>query len=272
MNALERISQIINKLHEEKASVGAEIEEYLHAASEQIIKDEKTKKLSQYLVISEYIEAEITTPPPPFEKLSAQEKAQVVQLLNKRLAQVNNTQEKTQLIASLVLEYIQQNIPATKVDSFIVLFLKRVIEQIKAQVSTNKESALGYAYLIIWLSQKIPNLLRKYKYTMFTSALPLDCLLGMYRVYFTILKQMGEMEDAWSFIHSLLKYTEDIGNTFNPCVLAVFLDVLQDPMRCTYREKWMEMEAYIQNVYIPAVDPSRYKTEMQQISDYLKKK
>ncbi|KAI5166710.1 hypothetical protein NEIG_00609 [Nematocida sp. ERTm5] len=270
MNALERITQIINKIQKEREELEVEISEYLVTDEAQRVKAQREKDLKQYLVISEYIEKEITAPKAEkSEKLSPQEKAQAVQLLNKRLSQVNNTQEKTKIISNLVIEYIQQNIPNTKLDAFTVILLKRMIEQIKAQVSTNKESAVGYAYLLMWLSQSIPNLISKYKYTMFTSALPLDCLLGMYRVYFTVLKESNNPGDAWTFISSLLNYTEEISSTFNPCVISVFLDVLLLFMRNIYTKSWFKIEDYIKNIYLPLVDSKKYATEILQIKSYL---
>ncbi|KAH9387312.1 uncharacterized protein NEMAJ01_2208 [Nematocida major] len=269
MSALERIIRIFEANQKEQATLLERIEKYVQIEENIKLDAEHKKRLRQFLVVSEYIEQEVSRPQAPAEELSIEEKASAIQMLNKRLSQVNNTKEKAQMISNIIATYIQQNIPSNKLESFKAVLLRRLIEQVKAQVSTNKESALGYSYLLICLGNRMP-LLEKYRFFMFTSALPLDCLLGMYRVYFSTLANTQEWAHAWEFISSLLNYTEEINSTFNPCVVWVFLEVLRPEMHRVYSTAWAKIEEYLQRVYVPLIDPKKYKTEIQQIEALLR--
>lgn len=266
MSALERIIKILTAIDAEKESLKERIDKYIRVEEEVKIKKEQNDSKKKLLVVSEYIAEELSRPRDPVEKISPEEKTEIVLLLNKRLSQVNNTQEKTRGIAQLIASYFSENISSSKSTAFDSLVIRRLIEQIRVQVSANKESSLGYAYFLIFLSESRPKILSMYKERMFSTVMPFDCLLGMYRVYFTLIKTVGKLESAWEFIASLLNYTEEINDTLNPAVLLVFLDVLNEKMKEKYNRSWDKILEYIRNIYIPLIDDSKYKTEIHQIT------
>ncbi|KAI5193231.1 hypothetical protein NEMIN01_2428 [Nematocida minor] len=269
MNALERITRILSKISKEKESLSGRISEYIQIEETAKIKEEHNKSLKQLLVVSEHIADELGKHKDPSNKLSPEEKTEAILLLNKRLSQVNNTREKTEMIAHVIISYKNQKITQDKTGAYTVLIIRRLVEQIKAQVSTNKESAVGYAYLLSYLSHEIGDILERYKYIMYSSMLPLDCLLGMYRVYFVFLKNTENLNEAWLFISSLLNYIEEINSTFNPSVLLVFLDSLNGAMGTVFNNSWGKILEYIRTKYLPLVD-DRYKTEIQQIKSIIR--
>lgn len=268
MNALERIIKILSAIEEEKESLSTRMRVYMQLEETAKTKEEQNKSMKKLLVVSDYIADELSKPKEPVEKLSIEEKTETILLLNKRLSQVNNTQEKAQMIVRVITSYRSNNISSSKYSAFRSLIIKRLIEQIRAQVSANKDSALGYAYFLLFLSNEMEGIIEAYKYAMFSSVVPFDCLLGMYRVYFTLLKTVNNFTELWEFVASLLNYTEGINTTFNPSILLIFLDILFNEMSEKYGRTWDKIVDYIRDIYLPLVD-SKYKTETQQISSII---
>ncbi|KAI5189306.1 hypothetical protein NECID01_0501 [Nematocida sp. AWRm77] len=245
MKLLERIALALSATEKEKERIAQEIDAYIKSFA---------MSKSPLIVVSSFIDETVREEEGPFEELSLEEKKSLIVMLNKRLAQINNTQEKVAVIANIVLQYTAQNVRAEKTGSFLHVLIGRLTEQIKAQVSANKSSALGYALFILRMCEAYPPLFNMYKKTLFKSILPLDYMLGMYRVYFTMLKESGNAKEAWEFISSLVNCTENVNNTFNPCVVNVFLDVMDSAMAGMFKQSWVNVSRCIYTEYLPLLN------------------
>ncbi|OAG29564.1 hypothetical protein NEDG_00697 [Nematocida displodere] len=252
MKVLERIALVLSATAKERERITASMERY---NAEKV----SEKQRSHLLVVSSLIEESSREEDLPFEQLTIPEKRDAIILLNKRLSQINNTQEKVSHITRLVLQYASTAIPPQKLVSFSYVTIDRLIEQIQAQVSANKASATGYALFLTALSAQT-NIIHLYKKVLFKSVLPLECLLGMYRVYFAVLRESGQHKEAWQFVSSLLNHTKKLETTFNPCVLQVFLEVLGPFMLHHYQNHWKGLLSCISTDYLPLVT-SRFPTE-----------
>lgn len=259
MKLLERIALTLAATEKEKERIAQEMDSH--------IKKLLVRK-SSLLVVSSFIEEVAAEPDYPFEELSLEDKKELIIMLNKRLSQVNNTQEKAATIAQIVSQHAMQRVPPNKVNSFFQVLVGRLAEQIKVQVSANKSSALGYGRFMLCLSKVYPQLLPFYRKTLFKSILPLEYLLGMYRVYFTLLKETGNTAEAWEFIASLINCTEDVNSTFNPRVVSVFLDELRDAMDAAFRQDWRGLASCIRGEYLPLLS-DRFATDISAIGTLL---
>jgi len=247
MRILEKVKLVLSATENERERVNEQIRRYLEKIN---------KRKSPYLIVSSYIEDEIAEKEEPTEDLTVQEKTNAIAFLNKRLSQINNTEEKVAMICNYTYAYVRENVHPSKINSFTKILIKRVLEQIKVQVSANPPSSLGYSLFLIFLSKQFPNIIKAYKRTIFTSVLSLDYVLGMYRVYFVILKETKNLEEAWAFGVELANYVENTENTFNPCVLHVFLEVLNETMRRAYKNAWHSVEKCILTQYLPVLSSS----------------
>lgn len=242
MKVLERIALVLSATEAERERIQAEMRKHLGRAQ---------KRKSPLLVVSSFIEEVAAQEEERAAEMPAAEKASAVGFLNKRLSQINNTQEKVRLISQFTLDYMRSSVQGAHTKSFLLLVIKRMLEQIKVQVSANKASAQGYALFLLALSEHFPGIVAEYRRVVFKSVLPMEYVLGMYRVYFTLLRETRNTAEAWSFISELLNHHEDIDTTFNPCVVSVFVDVLRDAMRQRYREPWFRVETCILTQYLP---------------------
>lgn len=188
-----------------------------------------------------------------FVPLSLEEKRATVLQLNKRLAQLNNTKEKAKTVAEVVANSVSQTIAPEKITAFLHLLIQRVIAQSQVQIASNPESAAGYAHFLVFLSSVYPSLEQIYRSILFTSVLPLECLCGMYRVYFHMLRILGKSKEAWTFISDLLNQTEDLSETFNPSVVVVFLEVMNEQMLQVFSGHWISLLECIRAEYVEAV-------------------
>ncbi|KAI5172885.1 hypothetical protein NEFER03_1901 [Nematocida sp. LUAm3] len=284
MKLLERISQIVSKTQKEEEEIYQAIAEYIRrktpppqivlpeiapeTPSSEVSSKFSSKKKSHLLVVSEAIEEALSEPFKPLQTLTIEEKVEAIKLLNKRVSQINNTWEKVRMIGGIVMKYLQEHVIPQKKDSFLEVLIGRISEQARNQVSTNKNSALGYAMFLVFLSQYFPSILPMYRRSTFSAVVPLDCLLGMYRIYFHVLKETGNLEEAWTFIASLLNYNEEVVKTFNPGIIPVFLDVLDEKMDEKYTGKWKSIKKLIKEQYIPSLD-KKFLTEIVSIESYL---
>ncbi|KAI5187352.1 hypothetical protein NEHOM01_2114 [Nematocida homosporus] len=264
MKLLQRISQLLLDTENDRNQIEAATLAYLQTLSRQSQK-------RRLLVISQLIEDFLVqTPAPNTLPLTISEKQTTIILLNKRLAQINNTTQKANWVANFVITHALNTLDSTKLESFLDLLIDRLLEQIKAQVAPHSKSAPGYAYFILAINQQIPRFLPLFKRRLFTQALAPDCLLAAYRVYFWTLQTPTDPLEPWAFIAALLNETSEINNSYNPGVLYVFLDVLNEYMSDHFNPHWSQLiQTIIIPKYLPLINPQLFPTEICQIKQHL---
>ncbi|KAI5180512.1 hypothetical protein NEOKW01_0816 [Nematocida sp. AWRm80] len=261
---MDRLKLFLESSQWEKEQIINKVRKYLKEHKED-------KTLQRTLVQSKMIEEVISEEEVPSAELTVPEKTELIMMFNKRLSQLNNTKEKSVQIANLLIQYISQRGLHQKTEAFLDMLFNRITEQIKVQVSANKASSNGYSFFLQSLSQHIPITIHRYKKYLFKSILPLETLLGMYRVYFNLLRDTNNTQEAWEFIASLLNH-KSIQDSFNPSVLNVYLDVLNTTMQREYPNGWSKLLKCILEEYLPRIPPRLFSMEIQCIKDTLQKR
>lgn len=265
MKLIDRISLLLSDAENEEAEVCRKIEEYILS-----IEKPPEKKIS-LLIVSTEIERVLKEEIPQQEQLSVEERKNSIIVLNKRLSQINNTREKVEFVIQKIIEYFSQSIPQDKIGSFADVIVERIQGQVKAQVAANKGSAIGYALFLIEVSKYIPDIIYRYRRSMYRTMTSIECICGMYRVYFLILKMTANIQEALLFIFSLLEYVEDITHTFNPFVLTVFMEEMGEDLRRIVPEEWANLKKKVIDEYLPILDKKVFASNISCIKNTFSK-
>lgn len=284
-----RIRSIEEENEREKKEIAASMEAYVRRAAEvqraRAVEKEAEQEAEQAkeadagegggkadhaqasLVESEYIRPFLGAAPPRQRALGVDEEKGAKMFLNKKLAQLSNKREKVERTAADILAGIKSTCATSeKAEQYAGILIERINEQARAQVSANPQSAYGFALLFFLVSNGLAQthgvgLADTFRHAVFSSIGPFQDILAMYRIYFTILSVSESKEEAWKFISSLLNHVEGLGDTINPLVANVFLEVLGPQMGRWFRDEWPQVLEYVEAKYVPLLD-ARFSSEI----------
>jgi hypothetical protein len=200
-----------------------------------------TELINAFILSDSYVEIERGL---QSEKLDLDKETQLrVKLqINKRLTQVSGKAGQVAQIADLLKEYAGMLI-------FTETFVLKIIDQGRMQVSSFHESYRQYAELFCRLYS--PELMVYFRAVLFTKEATASTVKGIYSIYFGILEMVGDADEAWFFIASVLNA---MPSPLTCYVVEAFLLILSDLLHARCRRPFVKLLEYIKKHFFTAMD------------------
>lgn len=173
-----------------------------------------------------------------FNSLDPTELLQIKVFVNKKCNQVSTDFEHTITLANQIIPYKSNQ-------AFKEIFIRKVLEQGRIQVSSHIESYKPFSFLLYRLDS--PEIINDYLKMLIWKEGSENELKGMYAIYFGILNLKADLDSCWIWIASVLN---SIPNTGTGYVLELFLTICGDLLFERLPGRFMKLINYIKNYTI----------------------
>lgn len=173
-----------------------------------------------------------------FKSLDPTELLQIKVFVNKKCNQVSTDFEHTINLANQIISYKDNQ-------AFKEIFIRKVLEQGKVQVSSHLESYKPYSFLLFKLES--PEIITDYLKMMIWKEGTENELKGMYAIYFGILNLKMDLENSWFWLASVLNSAPNKNTGY---ILELFLMIVGDLLYEKIPNKFIKILNYIKKYTI----------------------
>ncbi|KAH9412008.1 hypothetical protein HK407_02g04560 [Ordospora pajunii] len=163
---------------------------------------------------------------------------QIKMQINKRLSQVSGNVGQVDRIFNVLREYSNSYL-------FIETFVLKLIEQGRIQVSSCPNSYREFS--VLFCKFFTVELMEYFRVVLFTMKATINTVRGMYGIYFGVLEILGEADEAWFFIASVLNSEQ---NEMSCYVVECFFSILGKMLFARCRGPFIKLVEYTRKYYI----------------------
>ncbi|KHN70323.1 hypothetical protein M896_021620 [Ordospora colligata OC4] len=175
---------------------------------------------------------------------------QIKMQINKRLSQVSGNAGQVDKIFNVLREYSNSYL-------FIETFVLKLIEQGRIQVSSCPGSYREFSALFCKFFTV--ELMEYFRVVLFTMKATIGTIRGMYGIYFGVLEMLGEADEAWFFIASVLNSEQ---NEMSCYVIECFFSILGGMLFVRCRGPFIKLVDYTKKYYMRDMNNEPCKIRM----------
>ncbi|KAM0680331.1 hypothetical protein GINT2_001386 [Glugoides intestinalis] len=194
-----------------------------------------------------------------FSTIDQKELLQIKMFVNKKCNQISTDFSHT-------LKLITEIMPFKEIPAFKEIFLRKILDQGRVQVSGHFESYKPLAFILLKINS--PEMINTYIRLLLARKGSESELKGMYAIYFGFLNLKEDVDGCWLWIASVLNVAP---NKFTGYVLEVFLIICGDLLFEKIPVQFLGILRYIKKYYLKEIVNLPVETRITNIlSKYMK--
>lgn len=176
------------------------------------------------------------------QSMDPKELLQIRMFVNKKCNQVSTSFEHTISLANEIIPYKTNN-------AFREIFIRKVLDQGRVQVSGHLESYKPFSFLLLNLN--CPEMIESYiKLLILKEGNEME-LKGMYAIYFGYLNLKEDVDECWFWCSSVLN---EIPNLSTGYIIELFLIICGDLLAERIPNQFIKLLKYIETYFLKEID------------------